>query len=90
MLYFRNIVQCCNVKYHSQDNPSSPGEATSPGTHDDPGSRFDRTDALTSSPARNLAPFEDESDAILGNDASNDEGEEEEEGIDLMGDNLIE
>lgn len=65
--------------------------ATSPtrDQQDDPGSHFDRTDALTSSPARNLPPFEDESDAILGNDGSNEE-EEEEDGIDLMGDNMME
>lgn len=83
------ITLCIHVR--CQDTSSSLGVATSPAreSQDDPGSRFDRTDALTSSPARNLPPFEDESDAILGNDGSNAE-EDEEEGIDLMGDNMEE
>lgn len=64
--------------------------ATSPSreSQDDQGSRFDRTDALTSSPARNLAPFEDESDVILGNEGSN--AEDTDDGIDLMGVNMEE
>jgi hypothetical protein len=36
-----------------------------------------------------LPPFEDESDAILGNDGSAAE-EEADDGIDLMGDNMEE
>lgn len=65
--------------------------ATSPPREpqDDPGLHYDRTDALTSSPARNLPPFEDESDAILGHDRSVGE-EEADDGIDLMGDNMEE
>ena len=72
-----------------QDSPSSHDGVTSPlrDQQDDAGSRYDRTDAVTSSPTPNLPPFEDESDAILGNDGSNYE-EEEEEGIDLIGDNM--
>ena len=41
---------------------------------------------MTSSPGRDdLAPFEDETDALLGNDAPN---EEEGEGEELFGDNM--
>ena len=42
-----------------------------------------------SSPARHLAPFKDESDAILGNDQSGVE-DVADDGIDLMGDNVEE
>lgn len=61
-----------------QDSSESFVIATSPRT----GSR--RGDALTSSPGRDLPPFEDESDNLLG-----DEGlpaEEEEDGEELIGD----
>ncbi|RMX61533.1 hypothetical protein pdam_00013734 [Pocillopora damicornis] len=43
-----------------------------------------RADGLTSSPGRDLPPFEDETDAVLGND---DVGEEE-EGEELFGDRM--
>ncbi|CAB3988376.1 DNA replication licensing factor MCM2, partial [Paramuricea clavata] len=73
----------------ADESSSSLGVATSPAreSQDEAGARYDRTDALTSSPARNLPPFEDESDAILGNDGSAAE-EEADDGIDLMGDNM--
>jgi len=42
---------------------------------------------VTSSPGRDdLAPFEDETDALLGNDAPDEE--EEGEGEELFGDNM--
>lgn len=44
-----------------------------------------RGDALTSSPGRDLPPFEDESEGLLGTDVL---AEEEEDGEDLMGDDL--
>ncbi|XP_067855179.1 DNA replication licensing factor MCM2 [Heptranchias perlo] len=44
-----------------------------------------RGDALTSSPGRDLPPFEDESEGLLGTDVL---VEEEEDGEDLMGDEL--
>ncbi|XP_031573704.1 DNA replication licensing factor mcm2-like [Actinia tenebrosa] len=44
-----------------------------------------RTDGLTSSPARDLPPFEDETDAVLGNEGS---GIEEEDGEELFGDRM--
>ncbi|XP_069792376.1 DNA replication licensing factor MCM2 isoform X2 [Narcine bancroftii] len=44
-----------------------------------------RGDALTSSPGRDLPPFEDESEGLLGTDVL---PEEEEDGEDLMGDDL--
>lgn len=43
-----------------------------------------RTDGLTSSPGRDLPPFEDETDAVLGND----DVAEEEEGEELFGDRM--
>lgn len=46
-----------------------------------------RTDGLTSSPGRDLPPFADETDAVLGND---DIVEEEEEGEELFGNRLEE
>ena len=46
-----------------------------------------RTDGLTSSPGRDLPPFEDETDAVLGNEPRE---EEEEDGEELFGDRLEE
>ena len=43
-----------------------------------------RTDGLTSSPGRDLPPFEDETDAVLGNEGA----VEEEEGETLFGDRM--
>lgn len=43
-----------------------------------------RTDGLTSSPGRDLPPFEDETDAVLGNE----DAVQEEEGEDLFGDRI--
>lgn len=43
-----------------------------------------RTDGLTSSPGRDLPPFEDETDAVLGNEDVVDE----EEGEELFGDRM--
>lgn len=43
-----------------------------------------RTDGLTSSPGRDLPPFEDETDAVLGNE----DAAEEEEGEELFGDRM--
>ncbi|XP_032230725.2 DNA replication licensing factor mcm2 [Nematostella vectensis] len=45
-----------------------------------------RTDGLTSSPARDLPPFEDDTEAILGNEGSG--VEEEEDGEELFGDQM--
>ena len=57
-----------------QESSSSIGVPSSP----------HRADGLTSSPGRDLPPFEDETDAVLGND---DVGEEE-EGEELFGDRM--
>ena len=43
-----------------------------------------RTNGLTSSPGRDLPPFEDETDAVLGNENA----VEEEEGEELFGDRI--
>uniref|UniRef100_A0A8C5PQY1 DNA replication licensing factor MCM2 n=1 Tax=Leptobrachium leishanense TaxID=445787 RepID=A0A8C5PQY1_9ANUR len=56
--------------------------ATSPRT----GSR--RGDALTSSPGRDLPPFEDESEGLLGDEGLPVEEEEEEDGEELIGDGM--
>uniref|UniRef100_A0A452UHJ4 DNA replication licensing factor MCM2 n=1 Tax=Ursus maritimus TaxID=29073 RepID=A0A452UHJ4_URSMA len=45
-----------------------------------------RTDALTSSPGRDLPPFEDESEGLLGTEGPL--GEEEEDGEELIGDGM--
>ncbi|XP_036101241.1 DNA replication licensing factor MCM2 isoform X3 [Molossus molossus] len=45
-----------------------------------------RTDALTSSPGRDLPPFEDESEGLLGTEAPLEE--EEEDGEELIGDGM--
>lgn len=57
-----------------QESSSSIGVPSSP----------QRTDGLTSSPGRDLPPFEDETDAVLGND----DVAEEEEGEELFGDRM--
>lgn len=62
------------------DSSESFNIATSPRT----GSR--RGDALTSSPGRDLPPFEDESDGILGDEAL--PVDEEEDGEELIGDGM--
>lgn len=62
-----------------QDSSESFVIATSPRS----GSR--RGDALTSSPGRDLPPFEDESDNILGDEAL---PVEEEDGEELIGDGM--
>ncbi|KAM9324411.1 DNA replication licensing factor MCM2 [Gastrophryne carolinensis] len=64
-----------------EDSSESFGIATSPRT----GSR--RGDALTSSPGRDLPPFEDESENILGDEGLPVE-EEEEDGEELIGDGM--
>lgn len=74
------------TKYHfyffplQEDTSSDPfSAATSPSR----GSRGRRTDPLTSSPGRDLPPFEDDSE-LMGENA----GEEEEDGEELFGDQL--
>lgn len=63
-----------------EDTSSDPfSAATSPSR----GSRGRRTDPLTSSPGRDLPPFEDDSE-LMGENA----GEEEEDGEELFGDQL--
>lgn len=57
-----------------QESSSSIGVPSSP----------HRTDGLTSSPGRDLPPFEDETDAVLGND----DVVEEEDGEELFGDRM--
>ena len=57
-----------------QESSSSLGVPSSP----------QRTDGLTSSPGRDLPPFEDETDAVLGNE----DAVEEEEGEELFGDRM--
>ena len=58
-----------------------------PGTPERRGGESPRTGVVTSSPGRDdLAPFEDETDALLGNDAV--EEEEEGEGEELFGDDM--
>lgn len=64
----------------AEDTSSDPfSAATSPSR----GSRGRRTDPLTSSPGRDLPPFEDDSE-LMGDNA----GEEEEDGEELFGDQL--
>lgn len=58
----------------AQESSSSIGVPSSP----------QRTDGLTSSPGRDLPPFEDETDAVLGNEDVVDE----EEGEELFGDRM--
>ena len=88
MISFAIFSFCYNVAFSFKEESSST-IATSPSRDPQDDARYDRTDALTSSPARHLAPFEDESDAILGNDQSGVE-DEADDGIDLMGDNMEE
>ena len=57
-----------------QESSSSIGVPSSP----------QRTDGLTSSPGRDLPPFEDETDAVLGNENVVDE----EDGEELFGDRM--
>lgn len=45
-----------------------------------------RGDALTSSPGRDLPPFEDESEGLLGTEGQPDE--EEEDGEELIGEGM--
>lgn len=45
-------------------------------------------DAMTSSPGRDLPPFEDEQDLIGGDGDENEIVEEEEDGEDLFGDDM--
>lgn len=57
-----------------------------PGTPDRRGGESPRTGVVTSSPGRDdLAPFEDETDALLGNEVAD---EEEGEGEELFGDDM--
>ena len=57
-----------------------------PGTPERRGGESPRTGVVTSSPGRDdLAPFEDETDALLGNEAAE---EEEGEGEELFGDDM--
>ena len=79
---------CYNVAFSFKEESSST-IATSPSQDPQDDARYDRTDALTSNPVWHLAPFEDESHAILGNDQSGVE-DEADDGIDLMGDNVEE
>lgn len=69
------FFKICYCQYSQDQSSSSIGIASSP----------PRTDGLTSSPARDLPPFEDETDAVLGNEGS---GIEEEDGEELFGDRL--
>lgn len=65
-----------------QDSSESFNMATSP-------SRGSRRGDLTSSPGRDLPPFEDESEGLLGdNGPEGREEEEEEDGEDLFGNQL--
>lgn len=67
--------------YFPKEPTSDPFSVASP---DDSQSR--RGDPLTSSPGRDLPPFEDESD--LGSNRVQQDEEEEEEGEELFGDNF--
>ncbi|XP_032827437.1 DNA replication licensing factor MCM2 [Petromyzon marinus] len=54
------------------------------------GARRTGQDALTSSPGRDLPPFEDESDGLLGTEGDRPEEEEEDDDAEeLIGDNMI-
>lgn len=65
-----------------QDSSESFTMATSP-------SRASRRGDLTSSPGRDLPPFEDESEGILGDgQLPRGEEEEEDEGEELIGDGM--
>lgn len=67
------------IVFVQEDTSSDPfSTATSPTR-----SRGRRTDPLTSSPGRDLPPFEDDSE-LMGENV----GEEEEDGEELFGDNL--
>ena len=67
--------------YLFKDEPSSPARQNI-------GNESPRTGLVTSSPGRDdLAPFEDETDVLLGNDVSGND-EEEGEGEELFGDNM--
>ena len=48
----------------------------------------DHPDPVTSSPGRDLPPFEDEEDAAIAPDGTNMDQEEEEEGEHLFGDDM--
>lgn len=63
-----------DISFSVQESSSSIGVPSSP----------HRTDGLTSSPGRDLPPFEDETDAVLGND----DVVEEEDGEELFGDRM--
>lgn len=63
-----------DIFFLAQESSSSLGVPSSP----------QRTDGLTSSPGRDLPPFEDETDAVLGNE----DVVEEEEGEELFGDRM--
>ena len=86
-LTLHNVVQAIWTKYSFsvsnfaltlvfffQESSSSIGVPSSP----------QRTDGLTSSPGRDLPPFEDETDAVLGNENVVDE----EDGEELFGDRM--
>ena len=65
---------CSDFGFFFQESSSSIGVPSSP----------QRTDGLTSSPGRDLPPFEDETDAVLGNENVVDE----EDGEELFGDRM--
>ena len=65
---------CSDFGFFFQESSSSVGVPSSP----------QRTDGLTSSPGRDLPPFEDETDAVLGNENVVDE----EDGEELFGDRM--
>lgn len=71
-------IFCCCCYLFQQDPTSDPFSVASPD-----GSQSRRGDPVTSSPGRDLPPFEDESELA---DAPIDE--EEEEGEELFGDNF--
>ena len=65
-----------------QSNPSSEPDAPEERNRSE-------VDPLTSSPGRDLPPFEDENE-LIGGDGGDDIVEEEDEGEDLFGDNMAE
>lgn len=64
-----------------QDSSQAANAMTSP-------SRTSRRGDYTSSPGRDLPPFEDESEGLLGDGLLPDEEEEDGDGEDLIGDGM--
>lgn len=85
MFLYLNNSSCSNLSMLfcvvGQDSSESYHMATSP-------SRASRRGDMTSSPGRDLPPFEDESEGLLGESHLPGEEEEEGDGEDLIGDGM--